>query len=108
MEGNFRAADVDPNLYGGSHMNASSNTDQVLTSVTCKSSHIMDLLMGHFRGAVFHQGRVPENNMGRFPSSMGRFLTLRGRFPRGQFPKCLSGLFYPLKIRWKTAHEEIY
>ena len=47
---------------------------------------IIDLLMGLFRGAVFHHGGVPENCplvlMGRFRSLMGRFPTLMGPFPR--------------------------
>ena len=66
-------------------------------------SQVIDLLMGLFRGAVFHHGGVPENCplalMGRFPSLMGRFLTLMGRFP-----ECLNGPFSLLKIPWKTAH----
>ena len=37
----------------------------------------IDLLMGLFRGAVFHRGGVPKNCalafMGRFPFLMGRF-----------------------------------
>ena len=64
-----------------------------------------DLLMGRFRGAVFHHGGEPENCplalLGRFPSLMGRFPTLMGRFP-----ECLSGRFSLLKIPWKTAHQE--
>ena len=55
----------------------------------------IDLLMGHFRGAVFrHDGgarkqpikqptAMPTSTMalmGRFPSLMGRFPTLMGRF----------------------------
>ena len=50
-----------------------------------KAPIVIDLLMGLFRGAVFHRGGVPENSpltlMGRFPFLMGRFLTLMGRFP---------------------------
>ena len=63
---------------------------------------VMDLLMGLFRGAVFHHDGVPENcplaSMGRCPSLMGRFATLMGRFP-----ECLNGPFSLLKIPWKTA-----
>ena len=67
-------------------------------------SVIIDLLMGLFRGAVFHHGGVPENCplalMGRFPSSMGPFLTLMGRFP-----ECLNG---PLFRERKThKHKQI-
>ena len=77
----------------------------------------IDLLMGLFRGAVFRHGEgalkqpikqpteTPTSTlalMDRFPSSMGRFPTLMGRFP----DFVLSGPFYLLKIRWKTAHEE--
>ena len=62
----------------------------------------IDLVMGLFRGAVFHHGGVPENCplalMGRFPSLMGRLTTLTGRFP-----ECLNGPFSLLKIAWKTA-----
>ena len=61
--------------------------------------------MGHFRGAVFDHGGVPEHCplglMGRFPFLMGRFPTLMGRFP-----ECLNGPFSLLKIPWKTAHQE--
>ena len=65
---------------------------------------IIDLLMGLFRGAVFHHDggarkqpmkqptEMPTSTMalvGRFPSLMGRFPTLIGRFPdfvlRGRF-----------------------
>ena len=57
---------------------------------------IMDLLLGLFRGAVFHYGGVPQNCplalMGRFSSSMGCFSTLMGRFP-----ECLTGPFSLLK-----------
>ena len=53
------------------------------------------LLMGLFRGAVFHHGGVSENcplaSMGFFPSLMGRFPSLVGRSP-----ECLNGLFSPL------------
>ena len=64
----------------------------------------IDLLMGLFRGAVFHHGwgarkqpikhptEMPTSTMalmGRFPSLMGRFPTLMGRFAdfvlRGRF-----------------------
>ena len=60
------------------------------------TAKFMDLLMGLFRGAVFHHGggarkqpikqptETPTSTMalmGRFPSLMGRFLTLMGRFP---------------------------
>ena len=62
--------------------------------------HIIDLLMGLFRGAVFRHSRVPENSplslMGRFPCLMGRFPTLMGRFP-----ECLNGPFSLSKIPWK-------
>ena len=63
-----------------------------------------DLIMGHFRGAVFRHGggalkqhmKQPSETltstlplMGRFPSLMGRFSTLMGRFTdfvlRGRF-----------------------
>ena len=66
--------------------------------------HFIDLLMGLFRGAVFHHGwgarkqpikqptEMPTSTMalmGRFPSLMGRFPTLMGRFTdfvlRGRF-----------------------
>ena len=61
--------------------------------------------MGLFRGAVFHRCGVLENSpltlIGRFQSLMGRFLTLMGRVS-----ECLNELFFPLKIRWKTAHLE--
>ena len=67
------------------------------------SAIFIDLLMGLFRGAVFHEGRMPENcplaSMERFPSLMGRFPTLMGRFPG-----CLKGPVSLLKIPWKTAH----
>ena len=65
---------------------------------------LINLLMGLFRGAVFHHGggarkqpieqptEMPTSTMalmGRFPSFMGRFPTLMGRFPdfavRGRF-----------------------
>ena len=68
------------------------------------SEKFVDLLMGLFRGAVFHSGmgarkqpikqptELPTSTMalmGRFPSLMGRFPTLVGRFPdfglRGRF-----------------------
>ena len=39
--------------------------------------------------------------MGRFPSLVGRFLTLMGRFP-----EFLDGPFSLLKIAWKAAHSE--
>ena len=62
----------------------------------------IDLLMGPFRGAVFHHGGVPENCplalTGSFPSLMGCFLTV-GPFPRFR-PK---GPFSLLKIPCKTA-----
>ena len=62
---------------------------------------VIDLLMGLFRGAVFHGGGVPENSplalTGLSPSLMGRFLTLMGRF----FPEYLNGLFSLSKIPWK-------
>ena len=61
------------------------------------------LLMGLFRGAVFHYGGMPENCplelTGRFPSLMGRFATLMGRLP-----ECLNGPFSLLRMPWKTAH----
>ena len=67
---------------------------------------IIDLLMGLFRGAVFHHGGVPENSpltlMGRFPSLMGRFPTLMGRFPEclnGPFPSRKSPGKQPIKKR---------
>ena len=48
--------------------------------------------MGLVRGAVFHNGGVPENSplasMGHFPSLMGRFPTFMGHFP-----ECLNGPF---------------
>ena len=66
---------------------------------------LIDLLMGLFRGAVFHLGggarkqpikqptETPTSTMtlmGRFLSLMGRFRTLMGRFPDfvlgGRFP----------------------
>ena len=59
---------------------------------------LIDLRMGIFGGAVFHDGRVPENNplalMGRhrFPPLMGSFL------------ECLNGPFSLQKIALKTAH----
>ena len=69
----------------------------------CHFVVVIDLLMGLFRGAVFHHGGVPENCpkalMGRFPSLMGRLPTLMGLFPA-----CLDGQFSLLKIPWKTAH----
>ena len=59
---------------------------------------IIDLLMGFFRGAVFHHGEVPENGplalMGRFPSLMVCFPTLMGRFP-----ECLNTPFFLLTGR---------
>ena len=49
-----------------------------------RTQRIIDLLMGLFRGAIFHHGGVPEKCplalMGRFRSLMGRFPTLMGRF----------------------------
>ena len=69
--------------------------------VRCQRFFI-DLLMGLFRGAVFHHGGVPENCplklMGLFPSLKGRFPTLMVRFP-----ECLSGPFSLLKISWKAV-----
>ena len=63
----------------------------------------IDLLMGAFRGPVFHCGRVPENCplalMGRLPSLMGPFSDLNG-----PFIKCLNGPFSLFKIPCKTAH----
>ena len=71
-------------------------------SHTCPLAHAIDLLMGLFRGAVFHHAGVPKNCplalMGRFPFLMGRFPTLMGRLP-----DCLNGLFSLLKIPSKTA-----
>ena len=65
---------------------------------------IMHLIMGLFRGAVFHLGGVPENSplalMGRFPSLMGHFPTL------GRFPKGLNGLYSISKTAWKIAHQD--
>ena len=65
----------------------------------------IDLLMGTFRGAVFHHGGGARNStlalMGRFPSLMGRFLTLMGRIF-----EYLNGPLSLLKIPWKTAHQE--
>ena len=53
---------------------------------------VIDLLVGFFRGAVFHHGGVPGNCpltlMGPFPSLMGRCPSLTGRFP-----ECLNGPF---------------
>ena len=45
----------------------------------------IDLLMGVFRGAVFHHGGVPENSplaLGAFPVLNGPFSDLNGPFPR--------------------------
>ena len=82
---------------------------------TSQRVHIIDLLMGLFRGAVFHHGRdarkqpikqpteMPTSTMalmGRFPSLMGRFPDLNGAFHRFH----TKGPFYLLKIHWKTAH----
>ena len=76
---------------------------------------IIDLLMGLFRGAVFHHGRdarkqpikqpaeMPTSTMalmGRFPLVNVPFSDLNGAFHRFR----LKGLFYLLKIRWKAAH----
>ena len=61
--------------------------------------------MGLFRGAVVHNGGVPENCplalVGRFSSSIGRLPTLMGCSA-----ECLTGPFSLLKIPWKTAHQE--
>ena len=69
------------------------------------SPHIIDILMGLFRGAVFDHGGVPKNSplalMGHFACLMGRFSALMGRFP-----ECLHGPFSLLRIPWKAAHEE--
>ena len=69
-------------------------------------SIFIDLLMGLFRGAIFHHGGVPENCLlallGRFPSLMGRFPTLMGRFPEclnGPFSRLIRGLKIPEKLR---------
>ena len=78
----------------------------------------MDLLMGLFRGAVFHHGggarkqpikqptAMPTSTMalmGRFPSLMGRFLSLMGRFPdfvsMGRFTSWKSTGKQPIKKR---------
>ena len=56
--------------------------------VTGKSREalLIDLLMGLFRGAVFHPGGVPENYqlalMARFPILNGPFSGLNGPPPR--------------------------
>ena len=73
-------------------------TEVALTqfNLPVRGSIVMDLLMGLFRGAVFHHGWVARKQpikqptemptstmalMGRFPSLMGRFPTLMGRSP---------------------------
>ena len=76
---------------------------------------LIDLLMGLFRGAVFHHGggalkqpineptETPTSTLaltGRFPLVNGPFSDLNGAFHRFR-PK---GPFYLLKIHWKTAH----
>ena len=80
--------------------------------------NLVDLLMGLFRGAVFHHGRgawkqpikqpteMPTSTMalvGRFPSLMGRFPTLMGRFAdfllRGRFTSWKYTGKQPIKKR---------
>ena len=82
------------------------------------SPHIVDLLMGLFRGAVFRHGggalkqpikdstETPTSTlalMGRFPSLMGRFPTLTGRFAdfvlRGRLTSWKSPGKQPIKKR---------
>ena len=51
--------------------------------------------MGHFRGAVFHHGGVPENCplalMGRFPSLMGRLPSSNSRAEWAVLSNALMG-----------------
>ena len=78
--------------------------------------HIIDLLMGLFKGAVFRHGEgalkqpikqpteTPTSTLalmgGPFSLVNGPFSDLNGAFHRFR-PK---GQFYLLKIHWKTAH----
>ena len=73
------------------------------TPATCyRIEKLIDLLMGLFRGAVFHHGGVPENCL----SVNGAFPLLNGAFSlvNGPSPERLNGPFSLLKIHWKTAH----
>ena len=92
--------------------------DQVCAESDCCVSLFIDLLMGFFRGAVFHHDggawkqpikqptEMPTSTMvlmGRFPSLMGRFPTLMGRFSdfvlRGRFTSWKSTGKQPIKKR---------
>ena len=79
------AAISDPRIAGGNFMDITFFLIPIFET-------LIDLLMGLFRGAVFHHEEGTENCplvlMGRFPSFMGRFPTLMGRFP-----ECLNGPF---------------
>ena len=59
---------------------------------------IIDLLMGLFGGAVFHDGVCPKNCplalMGRFPSLLGRPPSL---MDMGRFPSCRPPGKQPIK-----------
>ena len=90
-------------------------THPTITKALLQPSRIIDLLVGLFRGAVFHHGRdarkqpieqpaeMPTSTMalmGPFPLVNGPFSDLNGAFHRFR-PK---GPFYLLKIHWKKAH----
>ena len=79
--------------------------------------NIIDLLMGLFRGAVFRYGggvlKQPTKGAdwnadqhlglnGPFSLVNGPFSDLNGAFHRFR----PNGMFYLLKIHWKTAHYE--